>query len=139
MTINYLAILVCGVAAMIIGYVWYGPLFGKAYMQMMGMDSMSPEQKQAMKGKMGMMYFIQFVLSIITAGVLSYHIMNWSGSQGAVAIAVCTWFGFVMTTTAGGALWSGKPKATAWKLFWITSGAQFVTFIAFGLILGAWK
>ena len=138
MTINYLAVLVCGIAAMVIGFVWYGPLFGKTWMRIMGADSMTPEQKAAMKSSMWGMYVIQFILSLITAGVLAFHIANWSGPQSALVIAICSWFGFVMTTTAGGALWSGKPKSVAWSMFFISAGAQLVTFIVFGLILGAW-
>ncbi|MEK7585908.1 MAG: DUF1761 domain-containing protein [Patescibacteria group bacterium] len=136
---NYLAVLACGVASMIIGFIWYGPLFGKAYMRVMGVDTMSPEQKEAMKKGMWGMYFVQFVLSLITAGILSVHIANWSGPQGAVLIAICTWFGFIMTTVASGALWSGKPKKQAWNFFWITASAQLVTFIVFGLILSYWQ
>lgn len=125
---------------MVIGFIWYGPLFGKAYMRVMGAESMSAEQKAAMKKSMGGMYFLQFILSLITAGVLSYHIANWSdASVSAVTIAVCSWFGFVMTGTASGAIWSGKPKKLAWNLFLITASAQLVTFIIFGMIISAWK
>lgn len=140
MTINYLAVLVCGVAAMVVGFVWYGPLFGKAWMQIMGGDTMTAAQKEAVKKSMWAMYLLQFILSLITAGVLAYHIANWADmSTSSVAIAVCSWFGFVMTTAGGASLWSGKSPKVAWKMFFISSGAQLVTFIVFGLILGAWK
>jgi len=140
MTINYLAILVCGVVALVIGSIWYGPLFGKAWMKIMGMENMSEEQKQAMKKGMWGMYLVQFILSLITAGILATHIAYWSdASATAVGIAICTWFGFILTTEASAALWSGKPKNVAWKMFLITASAQLVTFIVFGLIIGAWR
>jgi hypothetical protein len=140
MELNYLAILVCGIAAIIIGSIWHGPLFGKIWMRdVMGAATMSPEQSAAMKKGMWIYYLLQFILSLITAGVLSVHLANWSDpSKPAVWIAVCTWFGFVMTTSAGAALWSGKPKNVAWKMFLISAGGYLVTFIAFGLILGMW-
>ncbi len=138
MEINYLAVLVCGVAAMAVGFVWYGPLFGKTWMQIMGAESMSPEAREAMKKNMWAMYAIQFVLSLITAGVLAVHIANWSGPDSGLVIALCTWFGFIVTTEASAALWSGKPTKVAWKMFFISAGAQLVTFVVFGLILGAW-
>lgn len=140
MEINYLAVLACGVAALVIGSIWYGPLFGKAWMRIMGVENMSEEQKQSMKKGMWMMYLAQFILSLITAGVLSVHIAYWSdASASALGIAICTWFGFVLTTDAGAALWSGKPKNVAWKMFFINASGQLVTFIAFGLIISAWK
>ncbi len=138
MEINYLAVLVCGVVALVIGSIWYGPLFGKFWMQMMGADSMSPDQKEAMKKNMWVMYAIQFVLSAIMAGALSVHLMNWAGPESSLAVAVCIWFGFVMTTSAGAALWSGKPPKVAFKMFLITAVEQLITFVAFALILGAW-
>ncbi len=140
MEINYVAVLVCGIASMVVGFVWYGPLFGKAYMQIMGADTMTPQQKESMKKNMWGMYLIQFILSLITAGVLAVHIANWAdASTSTLAIAICSWFGFVMTTNAGAALWSGKPKNVAWKMFLISSGAHLVTFIVLGLILSVWK
>jgi predicted neutral ceramidase superfamily lipid hydrolase len=140
MEINYLAVLVCGIASMVVGFAWYGPLFGKIWMnEIMGAGSMTPEQVASAKKSMWMMYLIQLILSLITAGVLAFHIANWSDpTASALLIAVCTWFGFVMTTNAGAALWSGKPKATAIKMFLISAGAQLVTFVIYGIILGMW-
>ncbi len=140
MAINYLAVLVCGVAAMVVGFVWYGPLFGKVWMEIMGAGTMTAAERDAIKKSMWVMYALQFVLSLITAGSLAYHITHWADmNTSSLAIAVSSWFGFVMTTSAGAALWSGKPKNLAWKMFFISSGAQLVTFIVFGLILGSWK
>ena len=136
---NILAIVVCAIVALVIGSIWYGPIFGKAWMQIMGVATMTPEQQADMKKKMGIMYATQFVLSLITAAVLSYHISHWNTATPAVGIAICTWFGFIMTTEAGAALWSGKPTHVAWKMFLISTGGQLVTFIAYGLILSAWR
>jgi hypothetical protein len=141
MTINYLAVLLCGIAAMVVGFIWYGVLFGKTWMKLMGADTMSAEKKEAMKKSMGGMYFLQFIMSLITAGVLDYFITNAAASMPSVSgvcIAVTVWFGFVLTTEAGAALWSGKPKKTAWKMFLISASGALVTFIVFGLILSAW-
>lgn len=139
MEINYLAVLVAGVAAMIVGSIWYGFLFKKAWGNVIGMDlNMSPEKAKAMQKRMGGAYFLQFILSLLTAGVLSYHLNNFSGDKTSLGITLCIWFGFVMTTLAGGAIWSGKSRATAWKMFFITAGAQLATFIVFALILSAW-
>lgn len=37
-SINYLAVLIAAVASMIIGFLGYGPLFGKAWMRLMNFD-----------------------------------------------------------------------------------------------------
>ena len=137
--INYLAVFVCGVASMVIGFIWYGPLFGKTYMKIMGADSMSAEQKAQMRSNMWIMYLIQFVLSIITIIVLDYAITILDGFVSGLAVAILVWFGFVMTTSGGSSLWSGKSSKMSWKLFFISSGAQLISFTIYGLILSAWK
>lgn len=40
--VNYLAIVVSAVAAFAIGFIWHGPLFGKTWAKLCGID-MSPE------------------------------------------------------------------------------------------------
>lgn len=136
---NYLAVLVCGVAAMIIGSIWHGPLFGKAQMEVMGADNCTPEQKEAMKKVMWGMYLVQFILALITAWALDMVILHWAGAASAVKIAIFAWFGFTVTTLAGGALWSGKSKKLSWKMFLIGAGGSLITFIVYALILGAIK
>jgi hypothetical protein len=49
--VNFWAVLASAVASMVIGSIWYGPLFGKMFMQAMGMDQWSPEKREAMKKK----------------------------------------------------------------------------------------
>ncbi len=139
MTVNYLAILVCGVVAMIIGSIWHGPLFGKAQMEVMEADKCTPEQKEAMRKAMGGMYVVQFILALITAWALDMMILHWAGSASAVKLALFAWFGFILTQIGSGALWSGKPKKLSWKMFWIGAGGTLITFIAYALILSNWK
>jgi hypothetical protein len=127
--INYWAILVSAVVSMIVGFLWYGPLFGKIWKR----EIIGPKED------VWAYYLIQFILSIITAWALVVHVANWANGTPVIAIAICTWFGFVMTTNAGAALWSGKPKMLAWKMFLISSGAQLVTFIIFGIIINLFK
>ena len=43
--VNLWAVVACAVASMIIGSIWYGPLFGKAFMTATGMDQWTPEKK----------------------------------------------------------------------------------------------
>ena len=40
MNINYLAVLTCAIVAMPVGFLWFGPLFGKAWARHMGVGGM---------------------------------------------------------------------------------------------------
>ena len=139
MNINYLAILVSGVASMVVGFIWYGLFFKKAYMKVICGDTvMSPEAIKEAQKRMGGVYFLQFILSIWTAYVLAWVVTN-GGIGSSVTIAFWIWFGFVMPTIAGGAMWSGKARKLAWNMFFIVASAQLVTFVVMGAIIGAWK
>ena len=41
-TVNYIAVLVCAIAAMPVGFLWFGPLFGKTWARHMGFGDMQP-------------------------------------------------------------------------------------------------
>lgn len=136
---NYLAIIVCGIAALIIGMAWYSrKLFGMAYAEAIGMNmNMPPEQMAQEQKKMPVMLIIQLILSVLEAAGISYFLMY----TDAKVCAIATWIfiGFHLPVIAGQALWSGKSKRLAFRLFLISAGSQLVTLIVFTLILSAWR
>ncbi|MEN9582614.1 MAG: hypothetical protein RL641_568 [Candidatus Parcubacteria bacterium] len=142
--INWWAVPVAAVVSMIIGSIWYGPLFGKIWMKIMGMDmsNVTPEQKKEMQKGMWLSYLAQFVLSIITFYVFTLFIVD-SRSQGTAMGGVISglwiWLGFIMPTTAAGALWSGKPKKLAWSMFLVLAGYNLILYTITGAILGGWQ
>ena len=134
-TVNFWAVLVSAIASMVIGSIWYGPLFGKIFSKAMGMDNKTPEEMAQMKKGMGLMYFKQFL-----ASVLMFYVFAWlMGALGAVSIkggiqvAFWVWLGFVVPVKFGDALWGGKMV-----LFWIGAGNMLLTLLATGAIIGAW-
>ena len=133
---NYWAILVSAIASMIIGSIWYGPLFGKKFMEAMGMNEWSPEKKVEMKKSMGISYVGQFVLSLIMFFVLSWYITTsiHTGIVGGMANAFGLWLGFVVPLAAGNVLWGGKKI-----LFWLSIGNMLVTLLVAGAIIGGWQ
>ncbi|OGE86018.1 MAG: hypothetical protein A3J48_03225 [Candidatus Doudnabacteria bacterium RIFCSPHIGHO2_02_FULL_46_11] len=133
--VNLLAVLVAAVASMIIGSIWYGPLFGKQFIQAMGMDKWSPEKQAAEKKKMGMTYALQFVGSL----VMFYVLAGFIGRMGdltlneGVITALWVWIGFAVPFKLAEEIWGGNMK-----LFWIGIGSHLVTLLAAGAIIGAW-
>ena len=137
--INYLGVLVCGIISMVVGFVWYGPLFGKVWMEVMGVDmkTMTPEKMKEMQKGMGSSYLATFVLALLTNYVLAVFIIGMPTVSG-VMTAFWIWLGFVMPVVAGSAIWSGKPKNLGWKMFLTSAGYQLVTLLIYGAVLGAW-
>lgn len=138
--INYFAVVVCAVAAMALGYAWYGPLFGREWSRLMGW---SPEHMETMKhkGGMGVNYAIQAVGALVMAYVFAHSLffanyyMGTAGAAAGLQGAFWNWLGFIVPVTLGIVLWDGKP----WKLWAINAGYYLVVLGVMGVILSLWQ
>lgn len=136
MDINFLAVLVGVVLSMVLGTIWYGPLFGKKWMALNGMDLTDPEEIARARRGMWKVYVAQILLSLFQVYVLAHFIQGWS-DVSAVEVSLWVWGAFVMPTVAGAVMWSNL--AGAWSRFLIQSGYQLVLFVLLGFLLGAWQ
>ena len=137
--INWWAVIVSAVVSIVIGSLWFGPIFGKKWMEVMGVDKATEAEKKEMMNNAVMLYVLQFVLSIVTIYVLAHYIAGWQpqpGAWGGITNALWIWLGFIMPTLAGNAMWSGKTKRLARNMFLINAGYTFVLYVVFGAILG---
>ncbi|HEX9502907.1 MAG TPA: DUF1761 domain-containing protein [Patescibacteria group bacterium] len=136
MHVNIWAVLAAAISSMVVGSIWFGPLFGKLFIHEMGMDAWSPEKQAEMKKGMTMMYVWQFIASLVMFYVLAMFIV-WAGKAGvssALQTAFWAWLGFAVPLKLGEALWGGKMT-----LFWLGIGNTAVTLLVGGAILGLWK
>jgi hypothetical protein len=137
--INYLAVLSAAVLSMVIGSVWYGPLFGKAWMKEIGMKPQ--KMTEAVKKKMMNQYGMMFVGSLVMAWVLANAIVfssSYMQMQGASAGAMSgffNWLGFVAPVTLSAVLFEGK----SWKMWCINNGYYLITLVAMGKLLAMWS
>ena len=121
---------------MVIGGIWYGPVFGKMFMHEMGMDAWSKEKQEAMKKSMGLSYFAQFVASLVMFYVLAGIVGGFGHMtlSGGLMTGFIMWIGFVVPLALGELIWGGKKS-----LFWLKTGNMFLTLLAAGAIIGAWS
>jgi len=136
MSVNIWAVLASAVASMVVGSIWYGPLFGKRYMAAMGMEAWSPEKKAAMKKKMGMMYALQFAASLVMFYTLAGIIVGFGHTTlgGGLTSAFFVWLGFVVPLKLGDTLWGGKMT-----LFWLSIFGNLLSMLVTGAIIGVWR
>jgi len=137
MEINFLAILAAAVFSMILGAIWYGPLFGKQWVELMGMDPKDKKAMKKMQKEAGKLYFIQFILVLFQVFVLSFYIKGWEEASG-IENALWIWAAFIMPTIAGSAMWANATDKMKMTKFMIQAGYQLVLFVVFGFILGMW-
>jgi hypothetical protein len=139
--INYWAVLVCGVASMILGSLWYGPFFGKIWQRLMGWENVDPAKKAEMMKGMTKSYVFAFVGALIMAFVLDHAIifaqnyMNVSFMQAGLFTGFMSWLGFIAPVTLSSILWEGK----SWTLWTLTNAYYLVQLLIFALILVSWR
>lgn len=136
--VNYLAIIVSTILMMIIGYVWYGPLFGKPWSALM---KFTPEHMAAARAKgMTTNYIIMalgaFLMSFILAHAIIFAdtFMQIGGALAGTLVGVMNWLGFVVPVSLSIVLWDNKP----WKLWFINAGYYLVGLVIIGAVLGLW-
>ena len=132
-SINYWAVLAATVAAIVVGFLWYGPLFGKTWMRLMGFDKKKMDKN--MKKGMTKTYIIMVITSLVTSYVLA-HFVKYHGTtiSDALQTAFWVWLGFIATIQIGIVLWEGKP----WKLYFINTAHQLVNLAVMATILASW-
>lgn len=129
--LNWLAIIACTVFSMVLGFIWYGPLFSKRWMELVGIKKEDVNAKDAMKGNL-----ISVIGSFIASTALAV-IVKWMGyglDQGLLAGAVFS-FAFIVTTYFSNDAYEKRPMS----LTLINAGYRFVYFVVIGAILGIWK
>ncbi|AVQ13522.1 PF08570 family protein [Leptospira santarosai] len=140
--INYLAVLVAVVTNFIIGWLWYGPILGKAWMKEMGIAAdFKPDPKEMYKS-MGFMV----IGSFLTAYVLFYTTNVWKASSWHAGedspayvygffSGIYTWIGFYIPLLINSVAFEGK----SWKLFGINAGFYLISLQTIAMILSYWR
>jgi hypothetical protein len=139
--INYWAILITTVVSVILGTIWFGPLFGKVWMKMVGISKpegpISPEIKKMMTRS----YILVIIGSVLMNLTLIYSIvfgasyLQIEGVRAGIQAAFWNWLGFIAPVTLGPVLWENRP----WKYWFITAGYYLVLLLINGAILAIWR
>lgn len=126
--VNWLAVLVAAFAGFAIGGIWYGPLFGKAWMTESGMT-----EEKARAGNPVLTYGLTFVLNLIAAVSLAMFI-----GQGDLSFGLFAGFmtGATFVSVALGITYLFEQRSL--RLWLINAGYQTLLFTAMGAVLGAW-
>src|SRR5689334_21514594 len=134
--ISMLAILVTVVANFFLGFLWYTPLFGKAWAKEMKFDtSVKPPAGALVKGMIFMV-----IGNFFMAFVLAHNNAAWSYVPGTDVMSpivkilnscVFTWLGFYLPTDLTRVAWEGN----SWKLFAINTSYHFLSLLLAATIL----
>lgn len=136
MEINYLGIALATAAQFGVGFLWYGPIFGKLWGRIHGFDKLSKETQQKMMKEMGPFYGLQLLVTILTSFVLSLFITNLSG-WNPYGMAFFFWLGFTVPAQVSGVIFGGTPKEWIAKKVAVQMGAALVCLMVAAAILSS--
>lgn len=127
-TVVFWHALVAMVAMQVIGWIWYGPLFGKIWMKLANV-----KPGKISNGKMSCIILTSVVVNIITVTILS-HVLAYADASTFLegcSVVFWLWLGFMMPLQLGKVLWEGKSV----KLFVLLTAYDLVALSAAAKVL----
>lgn len=123
---NLLAILVAAATGFLIGGLWYGPLFGKAWMAEHGFT-----EEQLRGSNMFKIYGLTFSFSVLSAVFLGHLLAFFdTNTRSTLMISVGISLGYIIPAIGTNYLFSRKSG----RLFAIDAGYWIVFYAAMGLV-----
>ena len=125
---NWLAVIAAAASAFLLGGIWYGPLFKKAWCREAGVDPDSAPRHPAR------IFAIAFVCSLLSA--LIFTVLLPTGAGAADGFGVGFVVGLFFVAMSFGINYAFAQRSL--KLWMIDAGYHIAQFSLYGLILGAW-
>jgi hypothetical protein len=130
--VNWVTIIIATVVSFFFGWVWYGPLFGKAWLKGSGMSP--KEAKKMHKEGMGGKMVWNLIGTAVTVYVLA-NVLTWAGVTAVADVFMLSLYlgvGFMgATTLLGEVLWKGRP----WSFYLINLGYWILNLEIMGYVL----
>ena len=133
--VNYLGVLVSALASFVLGWIWYGPLFGKIWMKesVITKEQIEKAKKKGMTGQ----FITSFISSVVMAFILAHFVQygEIANYVEAIQLAFYLWIGFIATVMIGSVLWENKSI----KVYLINSVYYLVSLSIMTIILMMWQ
>jgi hypothetical protein len=130
-SINYWAVVVSAFSAFIVGWIWYGPLFGKLWMKLNGFTE---EELKEGGLPMPVMMGVNYMATILAAFAIAMFIGADANAGFGVFAGVMIAIFWIATNRLNDVLYERKP----WGLYFINVGYNLVIYAIMGGILGVW-
>lgn len=133
--VNLLAVLVAGIVPMVIGALWYGPVFGRRWMALM--ETTEEELREGFNPLKT--YGVSFVLALVTAYVIALLVAE-SGPEGGgsamvgVHVALMALIAFVLPVTHQSVTFEGRKAGLAW----LNIGYNGVALLGQAVVIASW-
>ena len=134
--INISALIASMISSVVLGFIWYGPLFGKHWMKHAGIKMPDKKPDASMMVKPVLLSFVgALLMTFALASSIAFHGAYYgvSGYTSAVSLAFFLWLGFIVPTYLNFVGWEGK----SWTLFAINTGYWLVFLVIVARVIVA--
>jgi Protein of unknown function (DUF1761) len=131
--VNYWAVILAAISAMVVGTVWYSPImFQKTWEKMVSLDK--EKGMKELPWVMGLTFIASLLMAYVLAHVsyLSNQFFGNSFMQDTLTTAFWLWLGINTPAILSGSLFEQRRK----KAILLNVGNQLVTLMVMGLIIG---
>lgn len=140
--LNWLALCAVAFSHVAIGFLWYGPVFGTAWMKEMGMPPDFKPDPALLKRSMLLMVVSAFLTAVVLACAIELcRPSTWDAGEDAsnalygILVAFAVWAGFYVPMLLGSVAWENR----SWRLLGINAGYHLAALLAAGMILAHWR
>lgn len=130
MEVNWLAVIAAALSSFVLGGLWYGALFGNAWLKAAGIT-----REHAMAGNKAIIFGGSFVLALIASATFAVFLGSEIDAMTGALYGLCAGLTWVAASYGISYLFERRPLA----LWLINGGYHTVQFTLIGLILGAWR
>lgn len=130
-SINYWAVLVSAFSAFVVGWIWYGPLFGKLWMKLNGFTE---EEMKEGTLPMSVMMGVNYIATFLAAFAIAIFIGEEASAGFGVLVGVVIAIFWIGTNRINDVLYERK----ALGLYFINVGYNLIVYAIMGGILGLW-
>ena len=139
-SINWLAVIACVLASMVIGSIWFNPkVFYPAWSKALEQIDKTDPNDQNM-GPVIRIFGLTILASFVQAVFMSLMVNAMGSISGGATLAsgatagFLLWLGFVAPSSLTNKLFADRVKA-----WYYEAGNHLITFVVMGAILGAWR
>ena len=134
MNLNYLSILIQTVLLVVLGAVWFGPIFGKMWSKIMGFELLSIEEQKQLEKEITPYYAVQAIATIFYCTGLNIIFNLTHGTANHFIIGLMIWGLIVLPTLATDIIW-GNTKKEHWTMqFLLVAVYQLISIMLVALL-----
>ncbi len=131
--INWLAILVATLLPMVVGSLWYGPLFGKTWMNLMEVTEEEIKGNFNPRQAYGISTLMAFIMAFVLANVIG--LADHGSAVHGMLLGGFLWLGLLVPYGYQAVAFEQRKK----QLYFMSMAYNLVVLLLMGLILGGWQ